>query len=45
MRYVGKDKFHVYLKCGKCKEVHAYKTLNPPKDEKKCANCRTRYRF
>lgn len=49
MRYVGrcvrKDESHVSLRCGKCKKVHAYETLNPPRDEKKCALCGTRCRF
>ena len=45
MRYVGKDEIHTYLKCGNCKKVYAYETLNLPKAEKKCAYCGAGYRF
>lgn len=45
MRYVGKDDFSIYLKCGHCKKVHSYKKEQLEKRTGVCAVCKKPYRM
>lgn len=46
MRYIGRDDTHVYIKCRKCKKIHAYNREHYEEHfEKKCAECGAKCRF
>ena len=45
MRYVGSDDTFTYLKCDRCKKVHAYNTALLEKRKGKCNICGAQYRF